>query len=31
MGEAYVHGVMDGKAVEEAVELGWSVVKFYLR
>lgn len=31
VGEAYVHGVMDGEAVEEALGMGWGVIKFYLR
>lgn len=31
VGEAYVHGVMDGEAVEEAVGLGWPVIKFLLQ
>lgn len=31
VGEAYVHGVMDGEAVDEAAGLGWPVIKFHLR
>lgn len=31
VGEAYVHGVTDGEAVEEAAALGWPIIPFLLR